>query len=100
MAEIDEVMNRTKSRDKVRCIVIANKDGVSIRSTLPSDKAGESSQLASIVYQLTEKARCCVRDVDPTNDMTFLRFRLRKHEILVAPGKDYYLIVQQGIEED
>lgn len=43
MAEIDEVMNRTKSRDKVRCIVIANKDGVSIRSTLPSDKAGESS---------------------------------------------------------
>ena len=43
MAEVDEVMNRTKSRDKVRCIVIANMDGVCIRSTLPSDKAGESS---------------------------------------------------------
>lgn len=98
MAEIDEVMTRTRLRDKVKGIVIANREGVSIRSTM--QRAEDSSGLARIVTQLTEKARCCVRDVDPTNDMTFLRFRLKRQEILVAPGKDFYLIVQQGIEDE
>lgn len=29
--------------------------------------------------------RSSVRDIDPTNDLTFLRIRSKKHEILVAP---------------
>jgi dynein light chain roadblock-type len=98
MAEIDEVMTRTRAREKVKGIVIANRDGISVRSTFSRHE--EAAKLASIVYVLTEKARSIVRDLDPTNNMTFLRFRLRRHEIMVAPGKDFYLIVQQGIEED
>ena len=100
MAEIDEIMLRTQAREKVRGIVIANKDGGCVRSTFGPGKSDEANKLAASVFQLTEKARGLVRDIDPTNDMTFLRFRLKRHEILVAPGKDFYLIVQQGIEED
>ena len=28
-----------------------------------------------------------VRDLDPTNDLSFLRVRTSKHEIMIAPGK-------------
>ena len=34
------------------------------------------------------------------NDLTFLRVRSRKHEILVAPDKDYILIIIQDPNAD
>jgi len=37
-----------------------------------------------------------VRDLDPTNDLTFLRIRSKKHEIMVAPDKEFILIVVQN----
>lgn len=46
--------------------------------------------------QLADKARSVVRDLDPSNDMTFLRVRSKKHEIMVAPDKDFILIVIQN----
>ena len=36
------------------------------------------------------QARSTIRDLDPTNDITFLRLRSRKNEVLIAPGN--YLI--------
>jgi dynein light chain roadblock-type len=44
-------------------------------------------QYAGLLHQLTAKARSVVRDIDPQNDLTFLRIRSKKHEIMVAPGK-------------
>jgi dynein light chain roadblock-type len=43
----------------------------------------------------TAKARSVVRDLDPTNDLTFLRIRSKKHEIMVAPDREFLLIVVQ-----
>ncbi len=91
-------MTRTRAREKVKGIVSVNSDGVYVRSTFSRHE--EAAKLASIVHVLSEKSRSIVRDLYPTNNMTFLRFRLRRHEIMVAPGKNFYLIVQQGIEED
>jgi len=34
-----------------------------------------------------------VRDLDPTNDLAFLRIKSKQNEILVAPDKDFLLIV-------
>ncbi len=36
------------------------------------------------------KARGMVRDIDPQNDLTFLRVRSKKNEIMIAPGKEMY----------
>ena len=36
------------------------------------------------------QARSTIRDLDPTNDITFLRLRSKKNEVLIAPGN--YLI--------
>jgi len=37
-----------------------------------------------------------IRDLDPTNDFSFLRIKTKNEEILVTPDKDYMLIAVQG----
>ena len=41
------------------------------------------------------QAKSVVRDLDPVNDLRFLRMRSNKTEILIAPDEDYILIVLQ-----
>ena len=62
--------------------------GIPIRTTMDNST---TTQYAGLIHQLTNKARTCVRDIDPQNDLTFLRIRSKKHEIMVAPGKALYM---------
>ena len=39
------------------------------------------------IHNLVHKARNTVRELDSQNDLTFLRLRSKKHEIMCAPGK-------------
>ena len=52
-----------------------------------------------ILVKLKSVFRSVVRDIDPQNDLTFLRIRSKKHEIMVAPDKEYLLIVIQNPTE-
>uniref|UniRef100_A0A8C7J7T6 Dynein light chain roadblock-type 2 n=1 Tax=Oncorhynchus kisutch TaxID=8019 RepID=A0A8C7J7T6_ONCKI len=72
------------------------KYGIPIRTTLDNST---TVQYAGLLHQLTMKARSTVRDLDPQNDLTFLRIRSKKHEIMVAPDKEYLLIVIQNPSE-
>ena len=71
--------------------------GVPIRSTLD---AKSTLQYSALISQLAAKARSVVRDLDPQNDLTFLRIRSKKHEIMVSPDKDFILIVIQDPNVD
>ena len=44
-------------------------------------------QYAGLINGLTAKTRSIVREIDPQNDLQFLRVRTRKNEIMIAPGK-------------
>ncbi|KFP81836.1 Dynein light chain roadblock-type 2, partial [Apaloderma vittatum] len=57
--------------------------GIPIRTTV--DKS-TSVQHAGLFHQLIMKARSAVREIDPQNDLTCLRIRSKKHEIMIAPG--------------
>lgn len=63
--------------------------GIPLRTTLDNST---SVQYAKVIHQLTMKARSTVRDIDPQNDLTFLRVRSKKYEILIAPGELVWLI--------
>lgn len=67
--------------------------GIPVKSTLDNTT---TVQYAGLMSQLADKARSVVRDLDPSNDLTFLRVRSKKHEIMVAPDKDFILIVIQN----
>jgi dynein light chain roadblock-type len=97
MSEVDEAFNRIKTHKGVKGILIINADDISIRSTLT---AQDSNKYAALLGSLTTKARSTLRELDSTNDLKFLRIRSKKHEIMIAPDREYTLIVIQNPDEE
>lgn len=93
MSEVEETLKRIQGHKGVIGVIVVNQEGIPIRTTLDNST---TVQYAGLIYQLTGKARSTVRDIDPQNDLTFLRIRSKKHEIMVAPDKEYLLIVIQN----
>ncbi|XP_010212992.1 PREDICTED: dynein light chain roadblock-type 2 [Tinamus guttatus] len=93
MAEVEETLKRIQAHKGVVGTIVVNAEGIPIRTTLDNST---TVQYAGLLHQLTMKARSTVRDIDPQNDLTFLRIRSKKHEIMVAPDKEYLLIVIQN----
>uniref|UniRef100_A0A3B4UZS6 Dynein light chain roadblock n=1 Tax=Seriola dumerili TaxID=41447 RepID=A0A3B4UZS6_SERDU len=82
-----------QSQKGVQGIIIVNSEGIPVKTTLDNSS---TVQYAGLIHQLVMKARTTVRDIDPQNDLTFLRVRSKKNEIMIAPDKDYFLIVIQN----
>ncbi|XP_074824915.1 dynein light chain roadblock-type 2 isoform X1 [Natator depressus] len=83
MAEVEETLKRIQAHKGVIGTIVVNAEGIPIRTTLDNST---TVQYAGLLHQLTMKARSTVRDIDPQNDLTFLRIRSKKHEIMVAPA--------------
>ncbi|XP_031471206.1 dynein light chain roadblock-type 2 [Phasianus colchicus] len=96
MAETEETLKRIQAHKGVVATMVVNAEGIPIRTTLDNST---TVHYAGLLHQLTMKARSTVRDIDPQNDLTFLRIRSKKHEIMVAPDKEYLLIVIQNPSE-
>uniref|UniRef100_A0A672G5D1 Dynein light chain roadblock n=1 Tax=Salarias fasciatus TaxID=181472 RepID=A0A672G5D1_SALFA len=92
-AEVEETLKRIQSQKGVQGIIIVNSEGIPIKSTMDNSS---TAQYAGLIHQLVMTARSTVRDMDPQNDLTFLRVRSKKNEIMIAPEKDYFLIVIQN----
>uniref|UniRef100_A0A8C1ZDA3 Dynein light chain roadblock n=1 Tax=Cyprinus carpio TaxID=7962 RepID=A0A8C1ZDA3_CYPCA len=82
-----------QSQKGVQGIIIVNAEGIPIKSTLDNSS---TVQYAGNVHQLLMKARGMVRDIDPQNDLTFLRVRSKKNEIMIAPGKEMHTSVMNS----
>uniref|UniRef100_A0A8C8J766 Dynein light chain roadblock n=1 Tax=Oncorhynchus tshawytscha TaxID=74940 RepID=A0A8C8J766_ONCTS len=97
-AEVEETLKRIQTHKGVIGTIVVNAEGKQynpITTLITSTKV----DYAGLLHQLTMKARSTVRDLDPQNDLTFLRIRSKKHEIMVAPDKEYLLIVIQNPSE-
>ncbi|GFN93051.1 dynein light chain roadblock-type 2 [Plakobranchus ocellatus] len=90
--EIDETIKRILAHKGVIGAIIVNNDGIPLKSTLDNST---SVHYASQIHSLASKARAVIREIDSSNDLRFLRVRSSKHEILVAPDHDYFMIVIQ-----
>lgn len=90
--EIEETLKRIQSHRGVAGVVVINSEGIPIKTTLDNQT---TVQYAGLVSQLVDKAKSVVREIDATNDLTFLRLRSKKNEIMIAPDKQFVLIVIQ-----
>jgi dynein light chain roadblock-type len=104
---VDERIKRITKHKGVKGLLIVNyredKEGnnsqpVFVRCTM--DKGAEATNYGFKLSQLARQARNLVRDLDPSNDLTFLRITCRKYEMMIAPDKDYFLIVIQTPGEE
>ncbi|KAI8373057.1 uncharacterized protein BYT42DRAFT_579045 [Radiomyces spectabilis] len=93
---IDETLKRLSGRKGVKGVVILNGEGQAIRSTLDQDLTKQYGQLIS---KLVQQAQSTVTQLDDQNELTFLRVRTKKHEIMIAPDNEYLLIVVQNPSE-
>ena len=53
-------------------------------------------QILCLILEHNPHLHLQVRDLDPENDLTFLRIRTKKHEVMIAPDKDFMLVVVQN----
>jgi dynein light chain roadblock-type len=53
----------------------------------------------NLFSKLALKAAGVVRTLDDGDELAFLRVRSKKHEIMIAPDKDYILVVVQTPNE-
>jgi dynein light chain roadblock-type len=101
LAAVEETFKRLQSHKGVIGVIIINSDGIAIRSTLDNDL---TVQYAALMSQFTVKARGVVKNLDPDNELKFVRIRSKKHEIMVAPEfdktREYYLVVVQDPSSD
>ncbi|CAF0955978.1 unnamed protein product [Adineta steineri] len=94
-AEVDDTLKRIQEHKGVHGFLIINNDGIPIRTSLDT---ALSQQYAALIKSLSDKARSTIRDIDPTNELVFFRMRTKKHEVLVAPEKEYTMIVLQATD--
>ncbi|KAL0089290.1 hypothetical protein J3Q64DRAFT_1727942 [Phycomyces blakesleeanus] len=95
-SEVDDTLKRLSNRKGVKGVVILNGDGQAIRSTLDPELTVKYGRLISSLVQQT---RTTISTLDDQNDLTFLRVRTKKHEIMIAPDREYLLIVVQNPAE-
>nr|XP_042895682.1 dynein light chain roadblock-type 2 isoform X2 [Parasteatoda tepidariorum] len=96
LSEIDETFKRIQSHKGVVGIIVLNMDGIPIKSSMDSNTTIE---YAGLITHLLDKARQTVKELDNTNELTFLRIRTKKNELLIAPDKEYMMIVIQNPNE-
>eukprot|EP00803_Ostreobium_quekettii_P000340 evm.model.scf_691.3 EVM.evm.TU.scf_691.3 scf_691:18481-19188(-) len=93
---VDEALKRIRSHKGVLGVMIINARGVPLRTTLD---AALTTQYAALLSHFTSKARCALKQLEPNEDLNFLRIRSKRHEILVAPdyqrSDEYSLIIVQ-----
>ncbi|CAF1197324.1 unnamed protein product [Rotaria sp. Silwood1] len=94
-AEVDDTLKRIQEHKGVQGYLIINNEGIPIRSSLDTSL---TQQYAALIKSLSDKARSTIREIDPTNELVFFRMRTKKHEILVAPEKEYTMIVLQATD--
>jgi len=57
--------------------------GIALKSSVDPST---SVQYACEMQFIIQKARAMIKEMDNTNDLSFIRLRTKKHEVLVIPG--------------
>uniref|UniRef100_A0A7N5KB67 Roadblock/LAMTOR2 domain-containing protein n=1 Tax=Ailuropoda melanoleuca TaxID=9646 RepID=A0A7N5KB67_AILME len=74
-------------------IMMVNTESIPIKSSM------DTTQHANLMHTFILKTWSAMREINPQNDLTFLQICSKRNEIMVAPDKDYFLIVIQNLTE-
>lgn len=94
MSQVEETLERVKVQPGVEGYVICNRQGQVLRR-LPSMTPAQADVYSQKMSGLAKKARGVVRDLNPKNELRYLRIRAKKQEILVAYDQEFLVIVIQ-----
>jgi dynein light chain roadblock-type len=90
--EADDTFKRLIAYPGVYGVIIMNSDGIPIRSSLNPQL---TITYVSLIHGFSSKARTVIKEMDNQNEVTFIRLRSNKDEVLIAPDKEFTMIVIQ-----
>lgn len=90
--KVEETLNRINTHQGVLGVLIVNHKGVAIRSTMSQEETIATGSLITAFYQRAVKA---IKQLHQEEEIVFIRIRSREHEIMIAPDKEYTMIVIQ-----
>lgn len=94
MVDVEDTIDRIKTHKGVEGVIVATSEGVPVRGSKGMDEE-LLHNYAKQVSQLLTHTQNVIKDLDKGDDLSFLRLRTKKRELLIAPGGDYVLIVIQ-----
>ena len=77
-SEVEETLKRLVAHKGVIGTIVVNTDGVPIKSTLDN---ATTVQYSGLLNNLVDQAKTMFKELDPTNDLTFLRIRTKVCQI-------------------
>eukprot|EP01062_Namystynia_karyoxenos_P060747 TRINITY_DN5245_c0_g2_i1.p2 TRINITY_DN5245_c0_g2~~TRINITY_DN5245_c0_g2_i1.p2 ORF type:complete len:153 (+),score=51.64 TRINITY_DN5245_c0_g2_i1:124-582(+) len=95
---VESTLTRISQHKGVQGLLVLNpKDGALYKWLSPTNALDEKKALlhADKLWQFVSLTSGIVRTLDTQNDLTFLRVRGRKYEYIIAPERDYTLVVIQ-----
>jgi dynein light chain roadblock-type len=108
MSEVDERISRIQQHKGIVGLLIVTykddedgKEGVPVfvKSTMKPSEIEQTKLYGVYLSKLAVYARNLIRDLDPKNDLTFLRVQCKKYEMMIAPDKEYFLIVINNTDQ-
>ncbi|CAG8552096.1 9491_t:CDS:2 [Paraglomus brasilianum] len=91
--EVEDLLKRLQSNKHVQSVIILNEKGQTIKSTLDDVPTKKYSE---IINKMVNQTRGHIADIEEGNELTFLRVRTKKYEIIVHPENGYILVVFQN----
>ena len=95
MSEIENILYRIKSHKSVEGYIVTNLKGDIIKTTYMGERKIEGDKIISYVPELVLKSQITVKNLDMNDELQFLRVKTKNNEILIAPDKEFILIVVQ-----
>ena len=90
--EAEETFKRLIALPGVQGIMVMNSEGIPIRTTLPQNN---TALVVGLLHGLLLKTKAAIKELDHQNELSFIRLRSHKDEILVAPDREFTMIVIQ-----
>eukprot|EP00792_Barthelona_sp_PAP020_P004536 TRINITY_DN2189_c0_g1_i1.p1 TRINITY_DN2189_c0_g1~~TRINITY_DN2189_c0_g1_i1.p1 ORF type:complete len:106 (+),score=39.31 TRINITY_DN2189_c0_g1_i1:61-378(+) len=98
MSSVEETLTRIQQHPGVEGFIIVNNEGNVIRRSKSFEDENKLEMVnlyADLLKDFSAQSKSAVRDLDPTNELSFIRLRSEKHEIMIAPEQQYTIIVFQ-----
>ncbi|CAL5978710.1 Dynein_light chain [Hexamita inflata] len=89
MSDIEATVDRISKHPGVIGIMVLLSDGTVLRSTFNNE---ETTKYSKILLPFAQLSISSIRDVDPTNELTFQKIQSDKREIIIIPSESYYVI--------
>ncbi|EDV31155.1 uncharacterized protein Dana_GF19684 [Drosophila ananassae] len=92
---VQETFNRLTELPGVMGAILVDGSGTVLRSNV---NESASQVYANRLVQLVTMSRDLVRDVEPSDDLAYVRLRTRKQELMVATESQHTIIVIQDVQ--